>query len=88
MSIVLLAVVEPEAFGIQIAEKMERLNRNMRPFDALVEERPEVFEAVRVDVAFCVALRMVDYLVSVFRVQADKRCKRIGEYFGPFSTCS
>jgi hypothetical protein len=68
----------------EISEKMKRFNAYIRPFDSALQERPEVFQSVRVDVPFRVALRVIDYLMRVFVRQSFVRAKSVGYYFRTF----
>src|SRR5260370_25699994 len=56
---------------------MKRFDRNISAFDAALEQRPEVFQSVSVDMAFGVALRVIDHLVDVFICQPVIRRQRI-----------
>jgi len=44
-------IVEPERLLVQIPEQMERFDAHVRPLDATLQETPEVFHAVGVDLA-------------------------------------
>jgi hypothetical protein len=44
---------------------VERLDADVRAIDAALEQAPEVLQPVRVDLAFGVALRVVDDLMDV-----------------------
>ena len=48
---------------IQITEKMEGLDRNVRAVNAPLEEAPEIFQAVRVNLTANVLYRGVDHFV-------------------------
>ena len=48
----LCAVVIPEALFIKIPEQMEWLNADVCPMESALQETPEVFHGVRVDVPF------------------------------------
>src|SRR6266513_5305781 len=51
-SVVVFALVEPKRLFVQISEQVERLNAHVCPFDSALQERPEVFQPVCVDMAF------------------------------------
>ena len=59
-------IVPTECLFIHIPEQMERLDAHIRSFDASLEERPEVFKPVRMDMAFRVALDMIYHVVDIF----------------------
>src|SRR5436190_3440217 len=58
--IVVFAFVETKRLFIQIPEQMKRLDIHVRSVQGALEKRPEVFKAVRMDVALCVANGMVN----------------------------
>ena len=63
--IVDLAVIESKHLLVNVAKQMERLNRNISPFEAALQETPKVFNAVRVNLTINVLLRMVNHLMDV-----------------------
>ena len=73
-----LSLVESERLLIAVSEQMKRLNVHVSSFQASLEQRPEVFKAVRVDVAFRVALKMVYNLAVVIFRQIVIGHERIG----------
>ena len=60
---------------------MERLNTNVRALDGALQETPEVLQAIRVNIAVHVRLRVVDDLVSVFRVQSIVGLQLVAQRF-------
>ena len=50
--------------------KMKRFNVYISPANRPLEQRPEIFQSVSVDVAFRIALRMINYVVDVFVTRA------------------
>ena len=64
-----LTIVKPIGFRIDVIAKVERLDRNMRPFDARLEQRPEIFQPVSVDRAFDIGFGMVNEVVEVSRAE-------------------
>jgi len=50
---------------------MERLNTNVRALDGALQETPKVLQAVSVNIAVNIRLRMVDHFVRVFGIQAS-----------------
>ncbi len=65
-SVIVFALIEPKRLLIQISEQMKRLNADIRPLNSPLKQRPEVFQSVRVNVAFRVAFGVVDHVVNVF----------------------
>ena len=65
----LQAVVEPECLFRHVPSDVERGDRNVGSLDGSLEERPEVFQAVRVGIALDVALRVVNRPVNVGQAQ-------------------
>ncbi len=57
---------------------MKRLDANVGSLQATLEKRPEVFEAIGVNLAIHILFGVVNYLMLKFLVQADVRHKRIG----------
>lgn len=57
------AVVVPERLFVDVAEQMERLNRNIGAVQTAFQERPEVFDAVGMDQSVHVFVGMVDYFM-------------------------
>jgi phage terminase large subunit-like protein len=80
LTVVPLAIGEADELGVQIAEKMDRLNRVVGSVDAPLELGPEVFDGVDADAAFGVAFSMVDYLVNVVNIQPGVRLQRVSEH--------
>jgi hypothetical protein len=58
--IVVFALIEAKCLLVQIPEQMKRLAINIGAFDAALEQAPEIFKSVGVNVALGVANRMVD----------------------------
>ena len=59
------AIVEPEGFAIDVGRKVKRLDADMCSLDAPLEQRPKVFEAIRVNRATHIRFGVVDKIVSV-----------------------
>src|SRR5688572_22322223 len=72
------AIVETEALFVQIAEQMERLDGYVGATDGSLQQRPEVFAAVRMNLPVNVRLGMVNNLMRVFVAQASVGLERIG----------
>lgn len=79
-----LARVESKRLLIQIPEQMKRFNVNVSALKAALEQRPEIFQPVRVDVTFGVALGVINDLVFKITVQAEVSRPFIGENIGTF----
>ena len=62
--------IEPEGLLIQIPMQVERLHTDIRAFDGAFQQRPEVLNPVRRDVASRVLLSMIDDLVGIVVLQA------------------
>lgn len=56
--IVVLALIESKHLFIEVSEQMKRFDAYVCSAHASLEERPEIFESVRVHLALCVALRV------------------------------
>src|SRR5947208_6195552 len=63
--IVILSRVIAECLLIHIAEKMERLDRDVRPVQSTFQQTPKVFHALHVNRAINVLFEMVNNLVRV-----------------------
>ena len=63
------AKVVPENLFIEVTEKMERFDANVGSLKPTLQERPEIFQSVCVNLPVHVPLRMVNHVV---RVVADK----------------
>src|SRR5204862_3453947 len=63
-------LVKSKCLLVQIPEQMKRFDAHISPFDAALEQAPEVLQPVRVDVPFGVALGVIDHLVDIFISQS------------------
>ena len=72
------AVIETEHLFVKVAIEMVRLNTYIRSMKGTLNQRPEVFNRVRVDLAAHILNRMVDYFMLVMLVEANVRLERIG----------
>src|SRR5207247_2059044 len=77
------ALVEPEPPFVEIPEQMERLDADVGAAKRALEQRPEVFESVGVDLAARIRLGMVNDIVSVFAREPLIGLERVGVDFGP-----
>ena len=59
-----LAIVETIRLLVQIAEQVERLNRNIGALDRTLQQTPVVLKPVRVYLTIDVRLGMVDYVMN------------------------
>src|SRR5207302_5716132 len=73
--VIVFAFVKPERLLIQIPEQMKRLDAHIRTLDAALQQRPKVFQSVRVDMALSIALRMVNHLVNKLVIESRVRTK-------------
>src|SRR5829696_2845238 len=64
-----VALVESENLLVKVAEQMKRPDGNISTFEAALEERPKVLNAVRVNLAVNVLFRVVNDLVNVLLVK-------------------
>jgi len=81
-SVVVGAVVVAKGLFIEVAEQMERHHADVGAFDGALKQRPEVVEAVDVDLALDVFLAVVDHAVNVVVLQALVGQERVGKDFG------
>src|SRR5271168_3344592 len=58
------AVIVPEHLFIEVTEQVERLDGDIRPLESALEQRPEVFKSVGVDLPIDVTFGMVNGLVN------------------------
>jgi hypothetical protein len=73
------AIVEAKYLLINIEKQMEGFDADVCALESALEQAPEVFESVGVDLAVNVLLRMVDYLMcEILIVQSLIGHKRIG----------
>lgn len=63
VSIIGLAIVETERLFIEVAEQMERFNAHISPLEPTLEQAPEVFNGVGVDVAAHIFNGMINDLM-------------------------
>lgn len=63
VAILVLPFVEPKRLFIQIPEQMKRLHAHIRSLDRALEQRPEVFQPVNMDMAAHVGFRVIDHIV-------------------------
>lgn len=79
--IVALAMVESERFFSQVSEQVEVLHAYIGSFDSPLQERPEVFHAVCMDVPSDIGFGVVDDFVNVLILKAFVGLERIREDF-------
>ncbi len=65
------AIVEPKGLLIQIAEQMEGFDADIGSFQAPLQQIPEAFQIVSVDIAVNVFDRVIDNRVLVVGFQAS-----------------
>ncbi len=77
-SVTVFALVESKRLFVQIPEQMKRLNVHISSMQRTFEKRPEVFQAVRVDVTLRVANSVVDNSAVVVSLKIIIRHERVG----------
>ncbi len=75
----MLALVIAECLFIQIAEQVKRLDADLGSLQAALQERPEVFDAVSVDVSLDVLFGVIHELVNVILFESGVRCQFVSE---------
>jgi hypothetical protein len=65
-AVVQLAIIEAVHLFIEVTEQVERLNRNVGSVQAALQETPEIFHSIGVDVPVNVGHGVVDHLVLKF----------------------
>src|SRR5436309_3411367 len=65
-TIILFALVKSKRLLVQVSEQMKRFNVYICSFNRSLEQAPKVFQTVRVNVPFRVALRVIDHIVDIF----------------------
>ena len=78
VGVVYLSRVEPKDLFIDVALKVEGRDRNVSAFDRSLEQRPEVFDAVRVNQTAHVFGRVIDGFVLVSHPQISVTLVGIG----------
>ena len=73
LRVAVLPVVEPERLFVQIPEQVERLDADVGALQPTLQERPEVFQPVRVDRAVDVGFGVVDEVVAESRRSCPSR---------------
>lgn len=71
-------LIETERLFVQITKQMKRFNTNIGAANATLEQAPEVFHAVRVDIAANIFAGVVNRFMNIVRVQAIIGAKRVG----------
>jgi hypothetical protein len=69
-TIIILALVVSERLFIQVAKQMERFHADVSPFQAALQQRPEILDSVRVNVPVNLAFGVVDHLMDIISAQA------------------
>src|SRR5882724_7620053 len=63
--VIILALVKPKRLLIAVTKKVERFDVHIRSFEGALQKRPKVFQSVRMDLAFGVALQVVNDLAVI-----------------------
>jgi hypothetical protein len=79
--IIMFALVVSECLLIQITEQVERLDADVGSFQAALQERPEILDSVRVNVAVYVLFRVIHELVNIIRIEASIGREFVSENF-------
>ena len=69
VSIVSLSSVEAESLFVKIANQVERFNIDVSSFDCSLQETPEVFNAIGVNMSFDISLSMVNDFMDILSIQ-------------------
>jgi hypothetical protein len=77
-----LALVITECLFVKVAEQVERLDADIGAFQPALQQRPEVFDTVRMYVAANVFLGVVDELVNVVFFKTGIGRQFVSEHFG------
>lgn len=72
-----LAFVESERLLIEVSEQVKGFHANVGATNCALQERPEVFHAVGMDIRFGVAHEVIDLLMRKMRVEFVIRSERI-----------
>src|ERR1700683_2234745 len=78
----MLPMVVAERLFVHVTKQMKRLDRYICSIQAALQQGPEVFNAVGVDVIFYVAFKMIHYLVEVAIFQIVVASEFVGVDFG------
>jgi hypothetical protein len=73
-----LTVVKPERLFVNVAEQVVRLDRNVGSIDTALEQAPEIFQTVSVDILPNVLDSVIHNLMGVFFTQAVIGLQRVG----------
>lgn len=71
-----LARVESKYLFIDVPEQVERLDTDVRSVQSALQQAPEVFHAVRMDLSLDIGFRVIDNLVRVILAQS-----KVGNHF-------
>jgi hypothetical protein len=73
------ASIETKRLLIEVTKQVERFDRYIRAFDGALQERPEVFEAVGVNLSVHIPFSVVNHLMHVISAQAVIGLQRISK---------
>ena len=71
-------IVEPETLLIQIPEHVEGFNAHIRSLESALQQTPEIFQTVCVNLPVYVTFRMIHDLMNVLLIQSPIRVAIIG----------
>ena len=77
-----LSEVVPESLLVEIPEKMEWLDADVSSFQSALEQTPEVFESVCVNLSFDISFGMVNHVMSVVPNQPFVGLKSVAKQSG------
>ena len=76
------ALIETKRFFVNVSGQMIGFNAHIRSLDAAFEQRPKVFDSVRVDIAFSISAAVIDDAMNIIRIQSDVARPFIADDFG------
>src|SRR5205807_136959 len=74
----IFAGIESESLFVNVTEQMKRLYSNVGSTKAALKQRPEVFDAVSVNIALYVALKMIHDQMGVVFLKSQIVAKFVG----------
>ena len=80
--VIVFRFVEPKRLFVEVPEQVERLDRNVGAADRTLEQRPEVFEPVGVDLPARIRLGVINDVVGVFAREPFIGFECVGVDFG------
>jgi len=81
VAVISLAIVVPERLLVQVTEQMERFDRDVGSPQTTLQQRPDIFDPVRVNLADRIGFGTVDDVVNVLGIKA-----RVGPHHRAYET--